>query len=187
MKFQYIVTALLATAAAPALAQTAAPAAQPQVEVTVGANVYGPAGDVVGTVDKIEAGNAVVNTGKHTAALPTSAFGKNEKGLLLSMSKDQLDAAVEAAEAKAQGAVASALVVGAAVKSSDGQPMGTVKAISADGVVTIERAEGVFSLRKDAFTTNASGLALKNTKAAIDEAVTKQAAAAPAAGAPTAQ
>lgn len=171
MKFKHIVTAALTLAAAPALAQGAAPG----VEVSAGAAVYGPQGDEVGKIDKVEAGTAVVNTGKHSAALPVSAFGKNEKGLLVSMSRDQLDAAVEAAEAKAQGAVAAALVVGAPVVSADSQPMGKVKAISPDGVVTIERESGVFSLRKDAFTTGANGLALKNTKAAIDEAVAKQA------------
>jgi len=177
MNVKHILTAILATTAAPLLAQATAP----QVEITAGAKVYGPQGDEVGTIDKVDGANAVVNTGKHTAALPTSAFGKNEKGLLVSMSRDQLDAAVEAAEAKAQGALATALVVGAPVHSSDQQPMGTVKAISADGVVTIERAGGVFSLRKDTFTTDAGGLAIKNTKAALDEAIAKQPPAAPAA------
>lgn len=175
MKLKHIFVALAATAAtAPALAQTA-----PQVDVAVGAAVYGPQGSQVGTVEKVEGGNAVVNTGKNSAALPLNAFGKNEKGLLLSMTREQLDGAVEAAQAKADSAVAAALTVGAAVHSSDNQPMGTVKAISPEGVVTIERAEGEFSLRKDAFTTDSTGLALKNSKAAIDEAVNRQAAAAP--------
>ncbi|MBC2665020.1 hypothetical protein H7F51_05790 [Novosphingobium flavum] len=172
MNFKHILVALSFAAAGPALAQTA------QVAVTAGATVYGPQGDVVGTVEKISGASAIVNTGKHSAALPTSAFGKNDKGLLVSMSKDQLDAAVEAAEAKASGALDTALVAGAAVHSSDGQPMGSVKAISADGVVTIAREGGEFSLRKDAFTTDANGVALRNTKAAIDEAVAKQAPAA---------
>jgi hypothetical protein len=186
MKSKHILAALLAAgsvaAAVPAMAQTPPPAAA-QVQVTAGAIVYGPAGEEVGTVEKVDGTNAIINTGKHSAALPTSAFGKNEKGLLLSMTKAQLDSAVEAAEAKAQGALDTALVVGAAIHTADNQPLGTVKAISPDGVVTIDRPEGSFSLRKDAFTTDANGLAVKNTKAAIDEAVAKQ----PPAAAPAAQ
>ena len=171
MKLKHFLVAATLASAAPALAQTA------PASVTAGATVYGPDGNEVGTVDKVSGTTAIVNTGKHSAALPTSAFGKNDKGLLVSMSKDQLDAAVEAAEAKASGALDTALVAGATVHSSDGQPMGTVKAISPEGVVTIDNAGSVFSLKKDAFTTDAQGLALRATKAAVDEAVAKQAPA----------
>jgi nitrous oxidase accessory protein NosD len=179
MKFKHILVAASLAAAAPALAQTAA------VEVTAGATVYGPQGNEVGKIDKVDGTTAVVNTGKHNAALPTSAFGKNEKGLLVSMTREQLDSAVEAAEAKATGALQTALVAGAAVHSSDGQPMGTIKAVTPEGVVTITRESGEFSLKKDAFTTDANGVALLATKAAIDDAVSKQAPA--AAAAPAAQ
>lgn len=185
MNLKHFLIATALVSAAPALAQAPAPAAQ--VAVTAGAAVYGPQGAEVGTVEKVSGATAVVNTGKHSAALPLTAFGKNEKGLLVSMTREQLDAAVEAAEAKALAALDTALVVGAAVHSSDGQPMGAVKAISPEGVVTIERTDGVFSLKKDAFTTDASGLALRASKAAIDEAVAKQptSAAATATAAPT--
>lgn len=175
MKFKHVVAVFGLLSATPLLAQTA------PVEVKVGATVYDQQGGEVGKVEKVEGGAAVVNTGKNTAALPTSGFGKNAKGLLLSMTREQLDAAVEAASAKAQAAVDQALVTGAALRSSDGQPMGTVKAISADGVVTIDKDGKVFSLKKDAFTTDAQGLALKATAAQINEALATQAAPAPAA------
>ena len=171
MKFKHIIASGLLISAAPLFAQAA------QVEVTAGATVYDAQGSEVGKVEKVEDGSAVVNTGKHSAALPTSGFGRNEKGLLLSMTREQLDAAVEAAVAKAHGTLDQALAVGAAVHSSDGQAMGTVKAIGADGVITIDNAGKVLSLRKDAFTTDAKGLALKATAAQINEAAAAQAAA----------
>lgn len=186
MKFTYILAIAGLATTAPALAQTpaAAPAAA-QVEVTAGAKVFGPQGVEVGTIKSVSGGTAVVDTGKHSAALPLSAFGRDAKGLLVSMTREQLDTAVEAAEAKSAGALDAALVTGAAVRSSDGQPLGTIKAVSADGVVTIARPTGDLSLKKDAFAADASGVMLRATKAAIDEAVAKQAAAAPA-PAPTA-
>lgn len=165
---------LLVLTAAPAIAQTTA---APSVEVTVGATVYGPQGAEVGKIEKVEGGTAVLNTGKHSASLATSAFGKNEKGLLVSMTREQLDGAVEAAAAKAQAALDAALVVGAAVRSSDHQPMGTVKALSADGVVTIDRAGKVFAMRKDAFAADANGLTLRAPAAQIEAALAQQAQA----------
>ena len=60
MNVKHILTAILATTAAPLLAQATAP----QVEITAGAKVYGPQGDEVGTIDKVDGANAVVNTGK---------------------------------------------------------------------------------------------------------------------------
>lgn len=184
---------IAAATAAPLLAQTPAPTpatspgpAPAAVQVTAGATVYGPNGAEVGTVEKVEGGNAVINTGAHSAAVPTSAIGRNEKGLLVSLTRDQLDAAVVAAEAKSQGNLASVLVVGAPLHSADGQPMGKVSAISAEGLVTVERESGSFALRRDSFATDANGLALRMTAAQINAALARQqqAAAAPAATAP---
>lgn len=192
MKFKPFLGMIAAVTAAPLLAQapapaTGAPAATPAaapaaVQVTAGATVYGPTGAEVGKVDKVEGGNAVINTGAHSAAVPTSAFGRNDKGLLVSLTREQLDAAVVAAEAKAQGNLATALVVGAPLHSADGQPMGKISAVSPEGLVTVEREGGSFALRKDSFATDANGLALRMTAAQINAALARQqqAAAAPA-------
>lgn len=154
---------------APAAATAAAPG-----EVTAGAMVYGPQGSEVGKVEKVEGGNAVINTGKNSAAIPVSALGHNEKGLLVSMTREQLDAAVEAATAKAQGNLAQALVAGAAVRSADGQAIGKIAGVSPQGIVTVQRDNDSFALQKDMFTTDAQGVTLRLTAAQLNAAVAKQ-------------
>ncbi|HET9628306.1 MAG TPA: hypothetical protein VFP14_02375 [Novosphingobium sp.] len=136
--------------------------------------VYGPQGSEVGKVEKVEGGNAVINTGKNSAAIPVSALGHNEKGLLVSMTREQLDAAVEAATAKAQGNLAQALVAGAAVRSADGQAIGKIAGVSPQGIVTVQRDNDSFALQKDMFTTDAQGVTLRLTAAQLNAAVAKQ-------------
>jgi len=182
MKFKHIIgIAGMAGAApllaSPALAQASAPAATapaPPVQVAAGAVVYGPDGTEVGKVEKVEGGNAVINTGKNSAAVPLSAMGKGDKGLLVSMTRDQLDAAVAAATAKAQGNLDQALVAGAAVHSADGVALGKIGSVSAEGLVTVQRDSGAFALKKDMFTTDANGVALRLTEAQINAALAKQ-------------
>lgn len=175
MKFKTLIAATLLAGGAPLFAQNAT------VEVAAGAIVYDTQGAEVGRVDKVDGGIAVVNTGKNSASVPVTGIGRNEKGLLLLMTREQLDAAVEAATAKARGAVDQALVAGAAVRSSDGVALGMIKTISPEGVVTIDNAGKVFALKKDAFAVDATGsLAISATAAQINAAVAAQGAASPA-------
>ena len=75
------------------------------------------------------------------------------------------------------------MVAGAAVQSSDGVAVGTVKEIDANGNVVLERPTGVIALPKSQFTTNASGgVALRFTNADLEAAIAKSAPAAPSAG-----
>ena len=184
MKLRHIIGTIGLAGAAPLLAGTAfaqaapAPAAAASTQVTVGATVYGPDGAEVGKVEKVEGGNAVINTGKNSAAVPAAAIGHNDKGLLVSMTRDQLDAAVAAATAKAQGTLDAALVAGAAVNSSDGQALGKITSVSPEGLVTVQRESGSFALKKDMFTTDAQGVVLRLTLAQIEAAIAKQQASA---------
>jgi hypothetical protein len=185
MKLRHIIGSIGLVGAAPLLAGTAfaqaaapAPAAAATVQVTAGATVYGPDGNEVGKVEKVEGGNAVINTGKNSAAVPASAFGKNDKGLIVSMTRDQLDAAVAAASAKAAGNLDQALVAGADVHTSDGQALGKIASVSPEGLVTVQRESGSFALKKDMFTTDAQGVALRLTLAQIEAAISKQQASA---------
>lgn len=69
-------------------AVTAATAA----DVKAGVPVFDPKGGVVGKVESVSAKGAVVSTGKAKALLAVSSFGKNDKGLVISMTKAELDA-----------------------------------------------------------------------------------------------
>lgn len=189
MKMRHIIGTIGLAGAAPlavgtAFAQAAPAPAAAAVQVAAGATVYGPDGNEVGKVEKVEGGNAVINTGKNSAAVPVGAMGRNDKGLLVSMTRDQLDAAVAAATAKAQGNLEQALVAGAAVHSADGQALGKIASVSPEGLVTVQRESGSFALKKDMFTTDAQGVALRLTLAQIEAALAKQQASA---GTPPAQ
>ncbi|MGQ7828585.1 hypothetical protein [Altererythrobacter sp. Z27] len=140
MKFAKL--ALLATALA-----TTSIAAHAQ---DVGSTVYGNDGQPIGTIESNDGTNAVINTGKYSAALPLSAFGQGESGPTLNITKaaieEQLAAAQAAqeqamaeakakAEAEAKAALVAALVVGAPVITADAQSLGMVDEIAGQNVV----------------------------------------------------
>ena len=104
-----------------AFAQAAAtPAAAPAPAPAVGANVFDTAGAEVGTIKSISGPNFVIDTGKNTATLALASLGTSPKGPIIAMTREQLDAAVEKAEADAAAALAAAITVDAPVHASDG-------------------------------------------------------------------
>jgi hypothetical protein len=195
MKKSFAAAAFAAATLSPiaAFAQGAAPAsapttAAPAVTPTVGAKVFDPQGAEVGSIEKVDASNAVVYTGTKRATLPFSAFAKNAKGLLISMSQAQLNAAVAAAEAQTSSAMDTKLVADAPIKSKDGTSVGTVQKVEGDNV-TITLADGnPVTLTKQYLTVGTDGnLALTMNAAEFKSAVSaaSQASAAAPAGAST--
>jgi hypothetical protein len=145
--------AKLAFAAALAAAASGAAFAQ---DVTVGATVTGPEGDVVGTVETVADGVVTVNTGKHKAPLPADAFGKGENGPTITVTKAQLDAMIDEQLAAAAGQRDAALVAGAAVVSAADAPLGTIKSVDGDAVV-LDTGEGPVALKREHFAVNHAG------------------------------
>lgn len=82
-----------------AQAERASPAeAGPVTEATAvdfrtGIEVRDPNGGLVGTVEAVDAEGAVVSTGSVRAKLPFRSFGKNNLGLVISLTRSQLEAA----------------------------------------------------------------------------------------------
>lgn len=186
MKKALIAAALVGTSVIPmatAHAQEAAPAttAAATPTPTVGAKVFGPDKAEVGTIEKVEGGNAVVNTGTQRATLPMTAFGANASGgLLISMTKAQLDSAVAAAEAQAASTMMASLTPDAPIKSSDGVLVGSVQKVEGDNV-TIDLAEGsAITLQKEYLMADSTGLKVKMTDAAFKAAVAAASSSAPA-------
>lgn len=70
--------------------------AQPE-DVTVGSEVHDKKGVVIGTVVSVSMAAAVVSSTGGKVEVPLNAFGKNNKGLLVGMTKAEFDAAVAAA------------------------------------------------------------------------------------------
>ena len=157
--------------AAPLAAQQTSPSAAPSQasgatapstgapKVTVGATVSDAQGGAVGTIASIDGANATVDTGTAKAAVPVTSFGQGQNGLVLGMTKAQLEAAV--AKAKPQGTK----VVG-----PEGAPVGTVSAVT-DQLVTVQTPTTKVQLPKNAFAQNASGaLAIGMTQAQLEAA-----------------
>lgn len=168
------------SAPAPAAATTPAATAAP----AVGAKVFDTQGGEVGTIEKVDGTNAVVFTGTKRATLPVSAIAKSDKGLVISMTQTQLNAAVAAAETKTAGAMDTALVADAKIKSKDGQLVGTVQKVEGDNV-TVALADGnPVTVTKQYLTVGADGgLALTMNSAEFKSAVaaaSQSAATAPA-------
>jgi preprotein translocase subunit YajC len=131
-------------AALPAVAQAQAPATQAPAPAgsviagfNVGATVKDTAGGVVGTVSKVDAQNVTIKTDKHEVPIPRTSFTATKDGLLFGMTRDQLNAAVDAQLAQA----AAKMVVGATVLGKAGGTAGTIEAID-DQYVTIKLTSG---------------------------------------------
>ena len=165
MKFSTLTTA----AAALALATISAPVLAQNANLTVGAKIYGPNGNEVGTIEKIEGEAVVVNTGTVTAALPANTFGTSDKGPTIGWDKAQLEEAVTAANNEAAAARDAALVAGADVYSSDAVLLGKIKEI-ADGGVVVELASGPAALPREQMAMNGDKLTFRATAADVQAA-----------------
>ena len=66
-------------------------------DVVKGASVYDEKGGTVGTIESVSAKGAIVSTGKVRVPIPVASFAKNDKGLVISMTKAELEAKAPAA------------------------------------------------------------------------------------------
>jgi hypothetical protein len=85
-----------ASQASAAKAETAAVKKATAADIKTGVDVYDSKGGLVGKIESVTAKGAVVNTGATKAELTTSSFGRGQKGLVIGMSKGELDAAAKA-------------------------------------------------------------------------------------------
>ncbi|MDX3883815.1 MULTISPECIES: hypothetical protein [Sphingomonas] len=70
-------------------------------DVTAGSTVRDKDGEVIGTIESVEAAGAVLATSAGKTRVPLAAFGKNEDGLLLNLAKADLEARIAKAVAEA--------------------------------------------------------------------------------------
>ncbi len=80
------------SAAAPAAAGPIVPATL--ADLKPNAAVYDAAGGQVGTLEAVTSTGATVFTGTARAQIPVGSFSKNAQGLVIGMTKSQLEAAV---------------------------------------------------------------------------------------------
>jgi hypothetical protein len=81
---------------------TNAAAAKPAIatDVKAGVSVYDQNGGLVGKVESVTSKGAVVNTGTVRASIPVSSFAKNDKGLVIAMTKADINAAAKKSTTK---------------------------------------------------------------------------------------
>ena len=137
MKFSNLVAiSVLAAASVPAVAlaqdaaatQPSAPAAAAPAAgaatLAAGQAIYGPQGEEVAKVVSVDGANVVITTGTNQATLPASALGTGEKGPTIAYNKEQLNAAIDAANKQANAGAAGAAGAPAGAAGATTQPEG---------------------------------------------------------------
>ncbi len=152
------------------LIASAAVAAPAIAQIAVGATVKDTSGGTVGTVSAVAGGNVTVDTGKNKVAIPEASFGKTPDGPLLAMTRDQLDAAVEAAAAESKAKLAAAIVPGADVRGSAGDVIGKIEKIEGE-LVTLASDVGAAKIPVSGLMLMPDGLHFGMTAADFAAAV----------------
>ena len=175
--FAPLAAATMMLVAAPAFAQAAsAGAATPAVAPTAGQTVYDTAGGTVGKIDKIDGQVAVVATGKNSVGLPLTSFAMGANGPVISMTREQLDAAAASAAADAAAKSAAKIAAGASVSDTAGGPVGTIKSVEGEFAL-LDTSKVQVKLPLTAFAVKGDALVVGMTKTQIEAAA---AAATPA-------
>ena len=73
-------------------------------DIKAGASLRDIKGTPIGKIASLDAGQVIVDTGQTKISVPLSAFGKDDKGLLLSTTADKFNQLVAQAHAKTQAA-----------------------------------------------------------------------------------
>lgn len=152
------------TASTPAAGAASTGAA---ANVTVGATVSDTSGAAVGTITAVTGGNATIDTGAAKAAVPVSSIAKRANGLVIGVTKAQLEAAV--ANAKPPEIAAGNQVVG-----PQGNSIGSVTAVNGD-LVTLQMPSGKVQLPSKSFAQKPDGTLVIGMTAAQLEAAAKAA------------
>lgn len=179
IKLALLATATMTLTGAPTFAQTApestatAPAASTAAPstatVTAGAQVFDQTGGTVGKIDTVEGQFAVLATDKSKVRLPLTSFAKGDKGLIIGMTKDQIDAAASGAAASAQQDPAKLVTVGATVKDTAGGTVGTVKKVDSQYVL-VATGKNEVRLPITAFGAGTDGPVIAMTATQLDQA-----------------
>jgi hypothetical protein len=84
-----------APAATTAETETAATTKVTKADLKAGAAIFDTSGNSVGKIDSVTAKGAVLDTGKVKVTVPISSLAKSDKGLVIAMTKAQIEAAAK--------------------------------------------------------------------------------------------
>jgi hypothetical protein len=174
MKFRNLlaisVAALALPLAAPALAQPA---------LHVGATVTDAQGGTVGTITSIDGPTLILHTDRHDVRLPVTSFTPTASTILFGMTQAQLNAEVEAAQARA----AQAVQVGAVLHDNTGAAVGPITVLDAE-TATIQIGTNVVRVPRAAIQVNNGSLTINTTLAQLRAASVPAPPPAPSPSAP---
>lgn len=146
-----LATAPLAAQSASSAAQTSTGAASSATpNVTAGATISDTSGAPVGTVTAVANGNATIDTGSVKVAVPVTSIAQRPNGLVMAMTKAQLEAAAQAASKPVE------IAVGNQVVGPQGNPVGSVTETNGD-LVTVQMPSGKVQLPAKSFAQKAAG------------------------------
>lgn len=143
-------------AAATALMLSSFPALAAGPELGVGATIYGPEGEVVGTVESMAGGIVTVDTGMHKAPLPADVFGVGETGPTITVTQAQINAMLDEQIAAALAQRDAMLAPGAMVHTAGELMLGKVKSVDGDDVVVVIET-GPVAMKREHFAVDANG------------------------------
>lgn len=166
---------LLAGALSAALAAAVGMPALAQAAVTVGAKVKDTAGGEVGTITAVNGSTVTLKTDKHEVQLPVASFTAHQGGLLMAMTRDQLNAEVDKSLAAAQ----ANLTPGVTVRGAGGVTVGTLDAIDAQ-FATLKLTSGkLVRIPRSGIAADANGAVVGITAAELSAAADAAASGTP--------
>lgn len=160
-------------AALPAAAPAAPSPRQSGPAIAVGAAVVDDSGNPVGNIVSLQGDDVIVRTDRHEARIPRSSLWSSRGRLILSMTRAQLNAAID----RLAPAPPVEIAAGVVVRGAGGAVAGTIEAVQQDHVIlrlnTGERA----SLPRSAVGTNAEGAVISITAEELQRMVDQAAPA----------
>lgn len=161
---------IFATSVSTALLLGSASALAAPPQLSPGMTVMDTAGGQVGTIESVTTDNAVIATGANKVALPLTSFGMGAKGPVIGLTRVELDAAAEKAAANAAAALRAQMLPGVAVFGSQGNTLGTIKAVDGEYLV-LTTASGDARLPLVAIGNGQRGLMVNMTAAELKAAI----------------
>jgi hypothetical protein len=125
--------------ATPSVAALSEPAPrQSAAGIAVGTNIVDDAGNPVGSIVSIQGADVIVRTDRHEARIPRNALWVNRGRVVLSMTRAQLNAAVERLTPSPPPQTASQpvqIAPGVVVRGTAGTVAGTIEAVEQDHII----------------------------------------------------
>src|SRR5690606_14851879 len=116
-----------------------------------------PDGAVVGQIESVGAEAVVVKTDKHSVPLPPNAFGEGDANPTITLTREQLNAAMDEQLAAVKAQTEALLVEGTPVTDTEGANIGAIASVEGENVA-VEGDLGAFTLPKTAFVSRGNVL-----------------------------